>query len=648
MNMDARTTPSVLIVEDEQIVAKDLQDTLAELGYGASATASSADEAIAEASRLCPDIVLMDIRIKGERDGIETAEILRTKFDVAVVFLTAHADEATLERAKKTEPFAYLVKPVKSSALRSALEIALYRHKLEKRLRERERWFSTVVKSIADAIVTVDLAGNITLLNPAAEFLLGKKLAEVAGFPARDVLQPLLAPAREAEPLPLDRALKERKQIHLPESTLIGPDPSTRIVSESAAPVLDEEQLLGAVMVFRDVTEQKRLQNQLELSDRLASLGTMAAGVAHEINNPLAVVMANTSLLLEELQETRSTLVGSSSGSAPGPIARLDQAADVLTEINTAAARIANIVRDLMTFARPTKRATEEADLRRAVAWAVRTTSHEFRHRARVVTDIGDVPSVSIDEIRLGQVLVNLLVNAAQAISPGDVAHNEVSIRAHAGSGEHVVVEICDSGAGMSPDVAKHIFEPFFTTKPVGVGTGVGLSISRGMVRSAGGDIEVESAAGKGTIFRVTLPRAAPETASTQERTAPPSMLRPGRILIVDDEDTVLRTLQRILSEHQLVCASSVREALDIIEAGDQFDLILSDIMMPEATGIALYESLLARDPALAAKVTFMTGGALTAKVDAFLVSVPNPHIEKPFSVQELRSEIRRLLERIV
>jgi PAS domain S-box-containing protein len=513
--MTSPSSATILIVEDEQIVAKDLQDTLADLGYGTSVIVSSADEAIAEASRRCPDLALMDIRIKGERDGVETAELLRRSFDVPVVFLTAHADDATLQRAKKTQPYGYLVKPVKSPALRSAIETALYRHGIEEQLRQRERWFSTVFRSIADAVIAVDLGGNITLLNPAAEFLIGRKLEEVAGLPAREVIQLLPAHAGEPQETALDRVLRERKQFHVPESTMMGPDNSTRIVSDSAAPVLDDEQVLGAVMVLRDVTEQKRLQSQLELSDRLASLGTMAAGVAHEINNPLAVVMANASLLLDDLRASNPSSATQSAGAFAQPTVKPEEMVEALTEINSAAGRIATIVRDLMTFARPVPRAGGEAEVRRAVDWAVRTTAHEFRDRARVVARVDDALLARIDEVRLGQVLVNLLVNAAQAIAPGHVAQNEVTISARTGPQGHVVLEMRDSGSGMPAEVQRRIFDPFFTTKPVGAGTGIGLSICRGMVRSAGGDIEVESTVGKGTLFRVILPSAArPEPAT--------------------------------------------------------------------------------------------------------------------------------------
>ena len=164
---------SILIVEDEAIVALDLQQTLNDDGYDAFAIAVSADEAIGYATQRVPDLVLMDIRIKGNRDGVETADLLRSAFDVPVVFLTAHADDATLDRAKRTAPFGYLHKPVKPAALRSTIEVALYNHAMERRARLRERWFSTTLRSIADAVICVDLAGTVNYMNPPAEDLTG-------------------------------------------------------------------------------------------------------------------------------------------------------------------------------------------------------------------------------------------------------------------------------------------------------------------------------------------------------------------------------------------------------------------------------------------------------------------------------------------
>jgi len=297
-----------------------------------------------------------------------------------------------------------------------------------------------MVKSIGDAVVAVDLAGNVTFLNPAAEFILGKKLDEVVGRPAREVVQLLPAEGPEGRS-PLERALIERQPIQPSEGRLLSEDSSMRIVSDSASPVVDRDQLLGAVMVFHDVTEQKRTQSQLELSDRLASLARMAAGVAHEINSPLAVVAANTELLLEELRDARREPPGATS-TARAAMTGIEHVMELLTEIEVAGERIARIVRDLTAFARPAPRADGEADVRRAIARAVRSTSHELEHRARVVTDVADVPPVRLDEDRLSQVLVHLLVNAAHAIPSGNASSNEVSVHARIGERDRVVIEV--------------------------------------------------------------------------------------------------------------------------------------------------------------------------------------------------------------
>jgi PAS domain S-box-containing protein len=637
--------PSVLIVEDERIVAKDIQQTLKELGYDAFAIASSAEEAIARASERCPDIVLMDIRIKGRCDGIETAEILKTKFAVPVVYLTAHADEGTIARAKKTEPHGYLLKPVKSAELRGVIEVSLYKHEMEKRLRERERWFSTTLRSIADAVITVDLAGNVTFMNPEAEALTGMKAAEVLGRSASDVLRLLDEQAKALGDTPLERVLREHQRVSLLEAGLRNAATgAVRSISDSAAPVLDEERMLGAVMVFRDVTEQKKMQKQLELADRLASLGTMAAGVVHEVNNPLAVVVTNAAFIGEEMKQHRTALADAGFRLAPEAEGRLNEITQAIGDLQSAGSRIARIVADLRGFSRPATATSGRADVVAAIDWAVRATAHELRHRAQLVTKLNHVPMVEADEGRLGQVFVNLLINAAQAISPGNADRNEVCVQTAVDESGRVRVEVRDTGGGIPEDIQKRIFEPFFTTKAVGSGTGLGLSICHGIVTSLGGEIEVESEVGKGTIFRILLPpgRKQQTEAPTPAAVAPRALQ--GRILVVDDEDMVLRAIARILRGHDVVCTASAREALALLERGAQFDLLFSDLTMPTMTGIEFYEELLRRSPDVARRVVFLSGGAITSKVEDFLQSVPNVRIEKPFEVSNLLETVQHLL----
>ena len=370
---------SVLVVEDEGIVATDLQQTLDAMGYDAFAIASSGEEALSRASERCPDVVLMDIRIKGARDGIETAALLRERFGVPVIYLTAHADDATLERAKKTEPHGYLMKPVKAAELRSAIEVSIYKHEMETRLRERERWFSTTLRSIADAVITVDLAGNVTFMNPAAALLTGVSAEAAMGRPAREIVR-LLDPMQPASPL--DVVLSEKRNLVIEEAPLERHDAPSRIISDSASMVVDDGQILGAVMVFRDVTEQKVLQKQLELTDRLASLGTMAAGVAHEVNNPLAVVIGNATYVREELMRHRAGLVDD-----PVALASLDEAISAQRELESAASRIARIISELQAFARPAQPAELPGSRARkrsyaAIASSVRPASPSISPRA--------------------------------------------------------------------------------------------------------------------------------------------------------------------------------------------------------------------------------------------------------------------------
>jgi two-component system cell cycle sensor histidine kinase/response regulator CckA len=636
---------SILVVEDEGVVARDIQRSLIDFGYLVPTTAASASEAIQAASEHCPDLVLMDIRIEGSRDGIETAQILRERFHVPIIYLTAYADSATVARAKVTEPYGYLLKPVKANELRSIVEVALYRHKMDQRLRERERWFSTTLHSIADAVVTVDLAGNITFMNPEAETLTGMSAMEAVGRSAHDVLRLLDGHAQALADPPLLRALRGERGVIRVEAGLRNASTGVvRAINASAAPVFDQGRLLGAVMVFRDVTEQKKIQKQLELADRLASLGTMAAGVAHEVNNPLAVVVGNSEHIDALLERHRSALARAGIDLSPEVDRGLAEMAEALRDVQLAGERIGGIVSDLSGFSRPPLRCAGQADVVGAVEWALRTTRSEFPSRAALLTKLDAVPTVVGDEARLGQVFVNLLLNAAQAIAPGSADQNEVSVVTRTDESGCVVIEVRDTGPGIPDHVRAHIFEPFFTTKREGVGTGLGLSISHGIVTSFGGELQVESEVGRGTVFRVVLPSAPAELKRVPAAVvAPPAALR-GHILVIEDELMVRRVIERVLRAHDVVSVGSAPEALALIERGDRFDIIFSDLMMPTMSGIELYEELLRRSPDVARRVVFLSGGAITSKAEDFLQSIQNLRVCKPFKVADILDTVQRLL----
>jgi PAS domain S-box-containing protein len=647
MDQEARRKCSILIVEDEPIVAKDLQQSLREMHYDAFGIASSADDAIQRASERCPDLVLMDIRIKGVLDGIQTAEILRQRFGVSVIYLTAHADEATIERASKTLPYAYLLKPIKSAELRSAIEVALFRQRLDQNVRERERWFSTALRSVSDAVVTVDLGGTITYLNPAAEALIGATAEAAVGKTAEQVLQLMGHTSAPGAGGPLAEALRSHLPTQPDQGKLRNIETGEQhSISDYAAPILQDGKMLGAVMVFRDVGEKQIMQKQLELADRVASLGTMAAGTAHELNNPLAVVVTNAGFLDEELVQLHADLKSSVLHEVTKD--RFTRIFAAVRDVQSSASRMARIVRDLRTFARPAENESQHVDLAGCIEWAVRATAHEFQHRAQLSTRLGHAPSVAGDSGRIEQVLVNLLVNAAHAITPGHAERNEVCVTLRMDASGRAVIDISDTGNGIRPEVMQKMFTPFFTTKPAGSGTGLGLSICQGIVKSMGGEISVTSELGSGTTFSVTMPPGPGSATVPPVESAAEFTMARGRVLVIDDETALLRAMHRILEDenHTVTATESAIDALAMIARGDRFDVILSDLMMPSMTGVEFYHALLARDPALAACVVFVSGGAVTSRVDSFLKAVPNLRLDKPFKAAQLRDITQMVLAR--
>ena len=640
-----RPAKTILVVEDERIVARDIQRSLVDLGYKVPATAASADQAIRLASERCPDLVLMDIRIKGERDGIEAATILRQRFDVPIVYLTAYADEATVERAKLTQPFGYLMKPVKTYELRSAVEIALFKHEMDKQLRDRERWLSTTMRSIGDAIISTDAAGRVNYMNPVAETLTGWKAEQAQGRMSEEILR-LVRDDRGRTPMvnPLQIALDEGRPLNV-DGLLVRSTGPERFISDNTSPIVDDGgSVLGAVMVFRDVGEQRRLQRQLEQADRLASVGTMAAGVAHEVNNPLTFILSNISFVLEEVRQ-RLVQPG-----APDVRTWMKELEAALADAEEGTKRVGKIVADLKTFTRPSADLVETVDLNEVLNWSLGVAGHELVARGRVVRQLGDVPPVDGSSTRLGQVFVNLIINAAHSLDPARRETNEIVLTTRTDADGRAVAEIQDTGCGMTAEVMDKAFDPFFTTKTNGQGTGLGLSVSHGIVESFGGTIAFESEPGRGTLARVVLPAGRPKApkespADLPAAVAAPETLPRGYLLVVNDEPLVRSALRRVLGgQHAITCPKTFAEALALVVGGMRFDLILCDLTAPGLAGRRLYDEVLRRDPDQARRMVFLTGGAATPQTVDFLGAVENRRIGQPSDVQELRGLVNELL----
>jgi len=384
------------------------------------------------------------------------------------------------------------------------------------------------------------------------------------------------------------------------------------------------------LVVVQDITQQSLLQAKLRLAERLTSLGTMAAGVAHEINNPLAFVLANLNVVKNELAQL-----------PPVPGVDLVDLRDAVAEALEGAERVRQIVVGLKPFARVDEHQRGPCDVARIVEASLNMAKNELRHRARVVKELRPVAPVFANEARLGQVFLNLLVNAAQAMPDGRAAENLVTVTTRE-EGEQVVVAISDTGNGIPADVLPRIFDPFFSTKQIGEGTGLGLFISQGIVKDAGGLISVTSTPGTGTTFEVRLPVATGLYAGTS--TTPVPARRRARVLLVDDEPAVLRSMQRLFGKaHDLTLAHSGREALGLLGAKVEFDLIVCDLMMPEVSGIEVWEQLSAEQRAI---FVFMTGGTFTERAERFLAAARPPVLDKPFTATTLEGLLQRAQSR--
>jgi signal transduction histidine kinase len=398
----------------------------------------------------------------------------------------------------------------------------------------------------------------------------------------------------------------------------------------------------GVVLYIRDATDEREREIGRLQSEKLASIGMLAAGVAHEINNPAAFVLANIEALTGHMRliEDKLREIPEMDAARPALSNVLFEASAILQESKEGMARIQRIVRDLGSFSHADEDVSVPMSVNTAVESALTMLRNELKYRARVEQDLRATRLVLASAPRLGQVFLNLISNAVQALEEADVKRNLVRVRSY-DDGDYVVVEVTDNGPGIAPDAAPRIFESFFTTKPRGMGTGLGLPISLGIVRSLGGEIIVDSRPGDGATFRVRIPAtaAAPPARRQLPDTTPSRVFSRRRILAVDDEALLLKAYRRMLSDaHDLVIALGGHEALGLLQKDAGFDVVLCDLQMPEMSGMELHAAVIKRYPALADRFVFVTGGAFSGDARRFLEDSVPAVIQKPFNVDDLMS----------
>lgn len=504
----------------------------------------------------------------------------------------------------------------------------------ERQLADRQRRLAMLFASMSDGVVLQDRSGTILEHNAPAAAILGLSPDQLVG---RTSMDPRWSAVRaDGTPFPGDEhpAMIALRTGEACDNVIMGvhfPHGELRWISATSRPLreADGELPYAAITTFRDVTAQRVLDQRVARNERLITTGILAAGVGHEINNPLAYAMSNITLALEELHAL--------GGARPTP--RITEIVEMLVQAQEGGARVHRIVRGLKSLGRDDGEPCA-TDLRGVLEDALELTSHETRARATTVLELADLPPVWGEAARLTQVLANLIVNAAQAFTSNAVETNRIVIRTLLGEG-HVVIEVADNGPGIAAAVLPRIFDPFFTTKSPKDGAGLGLSISHGLVVAFGGELTCQTEVGRGSTFRIVLP-VAPSRA-TEPVVAGPVALR---LLVIDDEAAILQTIQRMLRKQaDVVTTSDPREALQRIARGEVFDLVLCDILMAHMNGIELYGRVLAVAPATAARFVFMSGDFTREDIAQFLAGVPNRRIEKPFSVAALRSIVAALAQ---
>lgn len=660
---------SILIVEDEAIIAENLARSIHKMGYSVAGITATGEGAIELACQKRPALVLMDIRLAGAMDGIVAAQQIHRDYNLPTLFLSANSDIATVKRTRLEGAFGYILKPFDNRDLEIQIEMALYKHTTQQRLRQSEenlrKYSLELQREIAERKqVEEALKNREYLLNKVFDVLpIGLWFADENGKLIRG--NPAGVKIWGAEPtVPIEEygVFKARR---LPSGKEIAPDDSAlahtiregvtivdelleidsfdgkkKIILNYTAPVLDDRgNIQGAIVVNHDITEREQLHAQLQQAQKMESVGRLAGGVAHDSNNMLGVIFGHTEMALEDLD----------------PAAPLHAS---LQAVQHAAERSAALTRQLLAFARKQTIAPKVIDINDTVEGMLKMLRRLIGEDIDLLWQPGrNLQSVKVDPSQIDQLLANLCVNARDAIAGvGKVTIetdaktlDEVYCADHLGvlPGEYVLLAVSDDGCGMNKKTLNHIFEPFFTTKGEGKGTGLGLASVFGMVKQNNGFINVYSEPGKGTTFKIYLPVYAVKSVGVVAK-APDLPAEHGNetILLVEDEPAILHMTTMMLTRlgYTVVAAATPGEAIRLaLEYPGRIDLLMTDVVMPEMNGRELAGNLLSQLPGL--KHLFMSGYTANVIAHHGVLDEGVHFIQKPFSMKDLGGKLREALE---
>jgi two-component system, cell cycle sensor histidine kinase and response regulator CckA len=486
--------PKVMIVEDEYIVAKGIQMSLESLNYRVPAIVTSGEKAIEKAEAESLDLVLMDIVLRGEIDGIDAAKHIRDRFHIPVIYLTAYSEQKIVQRAKETEPYGYLLKPVDQKELQTTIEMALYKAQMEKRLRASEKRYRSLFEKSPDIIYSISSDGKTILsLNPSFQKSTGWAESEWIGEPFSQLLHP--DDILRATKFHLHVAAgKTKESAELRIRTKSGDYLTGEFVE---TPHVENGKLVAFLGFIRDLTERKRMEEELLLMKKAESIGVLARGLAHDFNNILSVVMANASLARLYVEPE-------------------GKVSDLLEKIENASEQARKVTSRLINFGKSDDPLTHTIDLTRLLT----DTTSFVLSGSSVICSLQIAPDlwpVDVDRDQIRQVITTLLINARDAMSHGGTvavcAENLAAADAPLlllENHEYIKISVRDQGTGIPHKYLEKIFDPYFSTKEMGTqkGMGLGLSIARSIIQRHNGRITVQSQPGVETVFSLFLPRS--------------------------------------------------------------------------------------------------------------------------------------------
>jgi PAS domain S-box-containing protein len=627
-----------LIVEDREGETLQFERMLRHAGYDLAYERVDTAEAMDAALTRQPwDIVIAAYTLR-EFNGLAALTLIQERcLDLPFIMVSDRSGEEDAVAVMKAGAHDYITK-LNLARLISAVErelqdaeVRLARKRAQEALQENYLIMQAVFEGTSEAIFVKDLRGRYVMINSAGARIFGKSPEDVMGKADTELIAAELA----RQNMEHDRQVltSGETQIYEEIGAALG---ETRTYLATKAPHRDHQgHIIGIIGIARDITERKQAEGQLQRqrealyqSEKLATMGQLLAGVAHELNNPLSVVMGQAALLRQSVRNKR----------------QMERAEKIVQ----AAERCARIVNNFLALARQRPPERHPVQMNTVVREAVELLAYPLRvDSVEVVWALAEeVPVLWADAHQLHQVVVNLVANAHQAMREVG-GPRRLTVATGVSLGEtRVWMELRDTGPGVPMELEGRIFEPFFTTKPPGVGTGLGLSLCQGIVEGHGGWIGVVRGMGPGAVFRVELPVERPGGAEPVAGAGPPVVVQRARILVVDDEPGIAGVLAEVLQldGHVVETVGNGEAALGKLAVGG-YDLILSDIRMPELDGPSLYWELERRDPSLLRRMIFLTGDTLSPGTREFLEKTGAPCLAKPFALNDVRDIVQQVLQ---